>query len=83
LEEKVGICRELVLQRLAPKGRVVIADLSFPSVAAMDDFRKSIKDWEEEFYWLADESTRALNHAGFNVTYEQVSPCAGVYQVYK
>jgi putative AdoMet-dependent methyltransferase len=81
LEKKVSLCRELVTQRLAPQGRLVIADLSFPSQVAMDEFKTRIDDWEDEFYWLADVSVRALGDAGLNAIYEQVSPCAGVYLI--
>jgi putative AdoMet-dependent methyltransferase len=81
LEKKVSLCKELITLRLVPEGRLVIADLSFPSQAALNEFKKGIPDWEDEFYWLADESVLALTNAGLNVTYEQVSPCAGVYQV--
>ena len=81
LGKKASLCEELVVQRLAPGGRLVIADLSFPSQAALDDFKKGIDDWEDEFYWLADESLQALTAAGLNVGYEQVSPCAGVYLI--
>jgi putative AdoMet-dependent methyltransferase len=79
LEKKVSLCRELVTQRLAPQGRLVIADLSFSSLAAKEEFARSIPDWEDEFYWLADESVKALKAAELNVTYEQISTCAGVY----
>jgi putative AdoMet-dependent methyltransferase len=83
LEKKVNLCRELVAQHLVLLGRLVIADLSFPSQVAMDDFKKEIDDWEDEFYWLADESVQALGDAGLNASYEQVSPCAGVYLMAK
>ena len=81
LEKKVDLCRKLVNDHLAPKGRLVIADLSFLSLAAKDEFAKGIADWEEEFYWLADESLEALKNTGLSVAYEQVSPCAGVYLI--
>jgi putative AdoMet-dependent methyltransferase len=83
LAKKVELCRELVLKRLESQGRLVVADLSFPSLAAKEEFARRIPDWEEEFYWLADESVRALWDAGLMVDYEQVSPCAGVYIVQK
>jgi putative AdoMet-dependent methyltransferase len=83
LDNKVSLCRELVTLRLTPQGRLVIADLSFPSQTALDEFIKGFDDWEDEFYWLADESARALTNAGLNVTYDQVSPCAGVYLIQK
>jgi cyclopropane fatty-acyl-phospholipid synthase-like methyltransferase len=81
LEKKVTLCRCLVNDHLAPKGRLVIADLSFLSLAAKDEFAKGIADWEEEFYWLADESESALVKAGLHVVHTQVSPCAGVYLI--
>jgi putative AdoMet-dependent methyltransferase len=82
LERKVSLCEELVTKRLTPDGQLVIADLSFPSQAGLDEFKKRYDDWEEEFYWLADESVLALTNAKLSVTYEQVSPCAGVYKIH-
>jgi putative AdoMet-dependent methyltransferase len=81
LEKKVSLCRELVSQRLVPGGRLVIGDLSFPSLAAKETFSQKILDWEEECYWLADESIAALRKAGLRVEYRQISSCAGVYQI--
>jgi len=83
LEKKVSLCCELVSQRLVPGGRLVIGDLSFPSLAAKETFSRNIPDWEEEFYWLADEALAALRKAGLKVAYTQVSACAGVYQIQK
>jgi putative AdoMet-dependent methyltransferase len=81
LEKKVSLCGELVRERLAPGGRLVIGDLSFPSLAAKELFSRDIPDWEEEFYWLADESVAALQETGLRVAYQQVSGCAGIYQI--
>lgn len=81
LDKKVSLCRELVTRRLVPNGRLVIADLSFSSQLAKETFSRDFPDWEEEFYWQADESLKALTAAGLNVGYEQVSPCAGVYLI--
>ena len=83
LDEKISLCKELVTRRLSSEGKLVIADLSFASQAILNDFKKGIPDWEDEFYWLADESLRAFTDTRLNVTYEQVSPCAGVYQIRK
>jgi putative AdoMet-dependent methyltransferase len=80
LKEKVRFCRELVTQRLAPDGKLVIADLSFQNQIDMDAFARSVGSlWETEPYWLADESLPALKSAGLKVEYVQVSGCAGVY----
>jgi putative AdoMet-dependent methyltransferase len=79
LEKKVSLCRGLVRERLNPGGKLVIGDLSFPSLAAKELFSREIPDWEEEFYWLADESVTALEKAGLQVEYRQISGCAGIY----
>ena len=81
LEKKVSLCSELVSQRLVPGGRLVIGDISFPSLATKETFRRNIPDWEEEFYWLADEALAALRKAGLRVEYQQISSCAGVYHI--
>lgn len=82
LPEKVRYCEELARVHLNPRGLLVIADLSFPDRDAMERFAASIGDlWEEEDYWLADESLRSLAAAGVTADYRQVSPCAGVYAI--
>ena len=82
LDAKVRVCRELVTKRLAPNGTLIIGDLSFPNKVEMDRFARSVGDlWDEEFYWLADESIPALEAAGLTVSYQQISACAGVYRL--
>jgi putative AdoMet-dependent methyltransferase len=82
LPGKVEICRSLVRKNLKPEGRLVIGDLSFRSRTVMDVFAGSIPDlWNAEPYWLADEALPALQAAGLQVDYEQVSACAGVYTI--
>ena len=82
LNRKVELCKELAAAHLAPAGRLVIADLSFADKPAMDEFARSVGElWEEEPYWLADESLAALTRAGLRTTYRQVSGCAGVYAI--
>ncbi len=82
LPQKVKIVTDLAGNRLSPGGRLVIADLSFPDRATMEAFARSVGDlWEDEFYWLADESLAALAAAGLHADYVQVSACAGVYTI--
>ena len=79
LAEKVRILVSL-LPHLAPRGRMVLGDIAFPDRAALEQVRTSAGEaWEDEFYWLADESLRALEEAGLNARFEPVSPCAGVF----
>jgi putative AdoMet-dependent methyltransferase len=79
LEKKVSLCQELIERRLNPGGKLVIADLSFLTYADKERFQLHFDDWEDEFYWFADEAVAALSKAGIPAAYEQVSPCAGVY----
>jgi putative AdoMet-dependent methyltransferase len=82
LRQKVRLCQELVAEGLAPSGRLVIGDISFPDLAAMEALARSAGDlWEEEPYWMADESLEGLRSAGLAASYEQVSACAGVYTI--
>jgi len=81
LEKKVSLCKALAAQRLVSDGKLVIADLSFSTRTALEDFKQKIDDWEDEFYWLADESLTALQKVGLAVTYSQISSCAGMYTV--
>jgi len=79
LNEKVRIL-SVMLTRLVPGGRIVIGDIAFPDKAALEKVKRAVGgEWEEEFYWIATESTLVLEKAGFKVEYIQVSSCAGVY----
>ena len=80
LDEKVRIVRSLVLERLAPGGRLVIGDIAFPDAAEQEKVKIDTGDeWEDEYYWLADEIVQVLESLGFNVEYTQVSLCAGIF----
>ena len=79
LDQKIRICADLVRNHLVPGGSLLIGDISFPSQAAQDTFRQGIPDWEDEFYWLADQALAGLEKAGLTAAHLRVSPCAGVY----
>jgi ubiquinone/menaquinone biosynthesis C-methylase UbiE len=82
LDKKVELCRNLAADHLALGGKLIIADLSFRDQTAMEAFARSVGElWEQEPYWLADESVQALSRAGLAVAYAQVSACAGVYTI--
>lgn len=79
LDEKVRILGEL-FHHLAPGGRIIIGDIAFPDAAARDKIRFASGDeWEDEYYWLADDAIPAVESLGYNVEYNQVSVCAGVF----
>jgi putative AdoMet-dependent methyltransferase len=80
LEEKVRILRSLATHHLAPDGRLVIGDIAFSNQAALEQVKAEAGDeWEDEFYWLAEEALAALRESGLQVEYTQVSSCAGVF----
>lgn len=80
LEEKVALAKHLVTERLVPGGRLVIGDIAFENAAAEDAQRHALGDeWEQEYYWLADDALAALADAGLAVGYTQVSSCAGIF----
>ncbi len=79
LDEKVCILQALS-SHLAPEGRIVIADISFPDEAAREQVKvETGETWEDESYWIAAQSLPALERAGFKVEYIQGSECAGVF----
>jgi len=84
LEEKVNLIRRLMEDHLQPQGNMVIGDIAFRDAAAENLLRRQYSDeWEQEYYWLADESLSALAAAGLITVYTQVSSCAGVFQLTK
>jgi cyclopropane fatty-acyl-phospholipid synthase-like methyltransferase len=79
LEEKIRILINL-LPYLAAGGRIIIGDITFPNATALEKMKITAgEEWEEEFYWLADESVFALQKAGIHAKYMQVSSYAGVF----
>ena len=81
LAEKVRLSVDLAAH-LAPQGKLVIADIAFLDRAALEEVRRRVGDeWEEEFYWLADETILAMRQAGLNAAFTPVSACAGVFVV--
>lgn len=83
LPEKVSLSTQF-MEHLAPHGRLVLADIAFRSQVKREEFKEaSADDWEEEFYWVAEEAIPAFNQAGLPATYTPVSACAGVFMVEK
>jgi putative AdoMet-dependent methyltransferase len=81
LTQKVEICQRLVQEALTPGGKLVIGDISFQSYQDMEAFKMTVSDWDDEYYWLADETLSCLQKVRLNARYTQFSPCAGVYEI--
>lgn len=81
LPEKAGLVLSLLQEHLSPGGRLVIGDVSFRNAAERDALKLQLGDeWEDEYYWLADETTAAFEKQGIQTGYTQVSSCAGVFE---
>lgn len=79
LDEKIRLLRGL-LPRLAPGGRMLIGDIAFQNQAALDQVKvEAGEGWEDEFYWLVDQSMPALKKACLQASYLQISSCAGIF----
>lgn len=68
--------------QFGPGGNLIMADIAFENQAALETVRRCAGEaWEDEFYWLADETIPALAEAGLHAKYHRVSSCAGVFEI--
>lgn len=83
LDTKVRLVRRVVNDHLRDAGRVVIADIAFPTAVAREEARPLCGNhWEDdEYYWAADETVAAFEAAHLHVRYTQVSSCGGVFVI--
>lgn len=80
--EKVRLIHNLVGNHLAPGGRIIIADIAFPTLVNQEAERQAQgNEWNEEYYWVADVELPALRAAGLQAEFETVSPFAGVFTI--
>ena len=81
LPEKAGLVLRLLQEYLIPGGRLVIGDVSFRNQMEQDALKHKLGDeWEDEYYWLADETAAAFAQRGIQTKYTKVSSCAGVFE---
>ena len=80
-ENKLVLIERLLRDHLAPGGKLLIGDISFPDQQRREEGHRRWKElWDEsEHYWAAGEMIERLRERGFEVTYRQVSECGGVY----
>lgn len=81
LDEKRTLVQRILNESLAENGILVIGDIAFQDAAAQEASRVRLgSDWEQEEYWLADETISAFHAAGINCRFTPVSYCTGVFQ---
>ena len=84
LAEKVRLVQRLFDEFLLPGGLVIIGDIAFDN--SLEQERLSLKqgdEWEDEYYWLADETLEAFQMASLQAEFTKVSSCAGVFRINK
>lgn len=77
IEKKIEIITHLFNQ-LTPNGTLVIGDIAFPTQKDHDQTKGKDPD---EFYWITERDTPLLETAGLTVQYQQISVCAGIFQL--
>lgn len=82
LPQKIQLSQKLVSDHLESGGRLLIADIAFADQAALDEIKQASGDeWEDEFYWLADETLPCLAEIGLRAKFHRISSCAGVFEI--
>jgi putative AdoMet-dependent methyltransferase len=80
LERKLRILTRLAADHLEPNGHIIIGDIMFPNQAALNKTKEDCDEvWEDEFYWLADETRSLFEPLGWEIASYPVSFCAGVF----
>jgi putative AdoMet-dependent methyltransferase len=81
LQEKVELVIRLVNEHLLPGGCLLIGDIAFQDAAEEDALRRAMgPEWDQEYYWLADETLTAFTRAGIRAKFIRISSCAGVFR---
>jgi putative AdoMet-dependent methyltransferase len=81
LKEKIDLAQRLLNEHLSPGGRLIIGDIAFRDAAEEDTLRRTLgPEWEQEYYWLADESLAAFTAIGVSAHFIKISSCTGIFQ---
>lgn len=81
LPEKVKLLNTLC-KHLSTSGRIIIGDISFLDDEHKEQIKSRFADtWDEEEYWIAAQALPAISQSGLEVSYLQVSNCAGIYSL--
>jgi putative AdoMet-dependent methyltransferase len=83
LATKINLLQNAAAHHLYKGGRIVIADVAFPTAALRTEASRRWTDvWDEdEYYWAADEAITAAAQVGLHMEYRQGSTCGGVFVV--
>lgn len=81
-EEKVKFIRELK-NKLEENGRIILADVAFETKDKMKECKEISRNaWDDdEFYMIAEDLKPKIIRLGLDLTYTQISSCAGVFEI--
>lgn len=79
---KIELLHRLVNDYLVQGGRIVIGDIGFVNADARESVRiASAEAWDDEFYWIRDETMTVLNDKSMALAWEQISSCGAVIEI--
>ena len=82
LQQKVNLVHRFLVEHAQPGASLLIGDIAFPDSATQDVLIRALGDaWEQEYYWLADETAAAFAAAGMLAEFTLISHCAGIFQI--
>lgn len=83
LQGKVALITKLLSQHLRPGGKLLIADVAFPSAWNLLQARERLAEaWDpSEHYWPVAEIEETLESIGIELEFRPVSFCAGVFEL--
>ena len=80
LEEKAELIQHLLKRHLLPGGKVIIGDVAFKNAVEEDVFRRRLgSKWEQEYYWLVDETLTVFAAVDIPARFIKISRCAGIF----
>jgi putative AdoMet-dependent methyltransferase len=80
LNEKVRLVQDILTNHLSPDDQLIIGDVAFKDADEQKIYRDKLGDeWEEEYYWLVNETLG--NFAILNILsrFIKISYCAGIF----
>ncbi len=81
LAEKIRIIRSL-FPHLKKGGQIVIGDIMFANRNEMERVKQDCgEDWEDEFYWLAEDTGEQLNQIDIPFDFCQLSNYLGIIRI--
>jgi len=79
-EEKVRLVQDLLNDHLFPGGQLIIGDIAFSNTGEEDELRCKMGDeWEEEYYWLANETLANFTDFNIPIRFIKISYYAGIF----